>query len=249
MSHSVSIIIIMDVWIVVKCVIYGFMVLFGLVLNSFILISSLIEKKLKTIPFLFSLNLTFINILLCIITMPSIVINTLLQFFKMYETFCFAIGYATMGLLATSVWSIALGSIHGFISINYALHYQTYVTRTRVYLSILCIWLLSFLIFIPPLVGWGNISQGDNLCLVDARKDISYLIFAMFFSFILPFTIILVSNLQMCIYLGINRKKMASMTYSEDSKIDTTCCGYIKEMLCCRTINLDDMEGILFYEI
>ncbi|KAF1744390.1 hypothetical protein MXB_1439, partial [Myxobolus squamalis] len=79
-----------------------------------------------------------------------------------------------MSLLANSVWSIALCSIHCYICITFPYQYREYMTMKKTILSILIISIMSFVSMMPPLFGWGKFVKGDNLCLVNARINLYY---------------------------------------------------------------------------
>lgn len=240
----------MRTWNIIKCVFYGIMIFFGVLFNFFIIISSIIDKELKKIPFLFSLNLSIINICISLITMPSIILNTSIDIFKKHHNVCVGVGYTTMGLLDASIWSMALGSLHFYIGINHALHYRKYVTKQRVYIALIMVWIFSFLIFTPPLIGWGKISLGDNLCLVDARNDKSYLLFTVVIGYFIPFVITIFTNIQICSYLIKHRKKTFEINGNFDDQITNknkySWFSFIKDLLCFRNIQEEDEEGIIF---
>lgn len=240
----------MKVWSVIKCVIYGDMVFLGVLFNSFIILSSFAEKELKKIPFLFILNLTLINIFISVITMPAIIFNTALDIFKTNKNLCVGIGYVTMVFLDTSVWSMALGSCHFYICINHALHYKKYVTKQRVYIALFLIWVLAFVTFLPPLVGWGKIKPGDNLCLLDARNDKSYLLFVFIIGYFIPFSVTIFMNIRICIFLVRNRNKTFKNSGNADNLKNESYSyfKFFKDLFCFKKIKEEeeDFESIYF---
>ena len=61
---------------------------------------------------------------------------------------------------------------------------------------ILCVWLLSALISIPPLFGWGRASKTieiEGICLVS--QDFRYQIYATLLAFYLPLIVMIILNI------------------------------------------------------
>lgn len=228
----------MDLWVYIKVTIYGCMLPLSVILNSLIIYATFKEKNLRTIPYTYILNLIIINLFLTTITMPSIISNSLLSVFQTNIALCVAIGYITMLLLACSIWSIALCSIHCYVCILFPYKYRSYFGRTRVITSIVIIWIFCALTLVPPLLGWGKISPGDNLCLLDPRVDFSYVVICIIITFMLPLLSIIYTNLHICIFLANNKKKMARLGLNVDQAggahaNEETIKGYLFELCCC----------------
>ena len=69
---------------------------------------------------------------------------------------CKIVGYLMAMTVGVSILSLAGVSIDRYIAIIKPLQYQTILTKRRARIYVLTIWLLSAMLFLPSLFGWGN---------------------------------------------------------------------------------------------
>ncbi|KAK2140819.1 hypothetical protein LSH36_1238g00041 [Paralvinella palmiformis] len=105
---------------------------------------------------------------------------------------CLVSGIAVNTLFAAASYTLVLVALDRFCAITKPLHYTRTVTIRRVAVGSASVWLLSLLISVPPLVGWGTISFSNErgICLVDSSSptvgDRSYAVFVAFACFVAP---------------------------------------------------------------
>ena len=108
---------------------------------------------------------------------------------------CLISGIATNTLFAVATYTLVLVALDRFCAITKPLHYTRTVTIRRVAVCSASVWLLSALISMPPLVGWGRISFSSErgICIVDLSStsigDRSYAVFVTCFCFVIPLVI------------------------------------------------------------
>ena len=136
--------------------------LIGLPSNILIIISIILQKLYRQPTHLLLLSLALADILMCLLVMPFIIISGIAGEFVLGESdyarckVC-QLGIALVPLGTFSLHILALMSLDRFLFIRYPLRYDNIVTKNKVMTSIVAISILSILLGIPPLFGFGDI--------------------------------------------------------------------------------------------
>lgn len=176
--------------------------------NLFILISFLMRRKLlqqSAGVFLFNLALT--DLLLAVFVIFQCLVTELAGGFIIGDTdilrcgICEFLGFMIMFLMASTVHTLAMLSLDRFVLLSKPLSYQNYFTWQRSVVIVCCIWVLSFLLALPPIFGFGayDFSRTISNCHPQwfglSSKGISNIYFIAFYSiealipiFLLSFT-------------------------------------------------------------
>lgn len=97
-------------------------------------------------------------------------------------------------LCTASILNLCAISIDRYFIIMHSLVYTQRRNAKLMLLMILIVWVVSALISIPPLFGWGKpssrLQNGGNICMVS--QDLKYQLFATFLAFYLPLIIMII---------------------------------------------------------
>ncbi|XP_033105183.1 probable G-protein coupled receptor 21 [Anneissia japonica] len=90
--------------------------------------------------------------------------------------FCKAVGFSLAVVVGVSIMTLGCISIDRYIAVTKPLRYYTIVTKKRARLASLGVWILSFIIFIPSLFGWGSyeFSKETYECRLHWSQDVGF---------------------------------------------------------------------------
>lgn len=146
----------------VSASIYSLIFLTGTLLNLYIIVV-LISKKYYTQPtFLMLLNLNFSDLFMCLIIVLYIIITRFAGQSSFGPTDYIRCQICKIGIVFnflgfTSSFIIALLAIDRLIFFRAPLRYEKYINTRRTMFALGIIWGASFVISIPPLVGYGDL--------------------------------------------------------------------------------------------
>lgn len=130
--------------------------------NLFILISFLLRRELlKEAANIFLFNLALTDLLLAVFVIFQCFVSEVAGGFIIGHTdilrcgICEFLGFMIMFLMASTVHILAMLSLDRFILLLKPLSYSSYFTWKRAVVIVCCIWVLSFLLALPPVFGFG----------------------------------------------------------------------------------------------
>ncbi|KAM8829038.1 opsin 4xa isoform 2-T3 [Spinachia spinachia] len=181
----------------------------GVTGNALVVYAFFCNKKLRTPPNLFIMNLAVSDFLMAITQSPIFFVNSLYKGWIFGETGCKI--YAFCGALfgITSMINLLAISLDRYIVITKPLQAIRWTSRRRTCLSIALVWLYSLAWSLAPLLGWSSyIPEGlmtsctwDYVTSTPANK--SYTLMLCCFVFFIPLGII--SYCYLCMFLAIRQ--------------------------------------------
>ncbi|XP_041666561.1 opsin 4xa isoform X2 [Cheilinus undulatus] len=181
----------------------------GVTGNALVMYAFFCNKKLRTPPNYFIMNLAVSDFLMAITQSPIFFVNSLYKGWIFGETGCKI--YAFCGALfgITSMINLLAISIDRYIVITKPLQAIQWTSKRRTCLIILLVWLYSLAWSLAPLLGWSSyIPEGlmtsctwDYVTSTPANK--SYTLMLCCFVFFIPLGII--SYCYLCMFLAIRR--------------------------------------------
>uniref|UniRef100_A0A1I8FYJ6 G_PROTEIN_RECEP_F1_2 domain-containing protein n=1 Tax=Macrostomum lignano TaxID=282301 RepID=A0A1I8FYJ6_9PLAT len=170
----------------------SFATVFG---NSLVLLAVLLHTSLRSTTVIFVSNLAVADLLLgaCVLPLSSVLEIT---------HGCWLFGpllcdlWASIDVLCctASIMSLCAISMDRYVGVTRPLQRGRIVSKRRACVIVLCVWLLSGLVSVGPLIGWRDQQQqqaadGDHQqCAVSDNP--SYIMFSSLFSFYLPLGIV-----------------------------------------------------------
>ena len=200
--------------------------------NLFILISFLIHRKLlKEAASVFLFNLALTDLLLAIFVILQCFITEMAGTFIIGHTdilrcrICEFLGFMMMFLMSSNIHTLAMLSLDRFILLSKPLSYKHYFTWKRAIGIVCCIWVLSFLLALPPIFGFGayGFSRTISNCLPQwfgvSSKGINNIYFIAFISIESLIPILFLSFTNMWTYKIVTRvlktKLIRQKTFSD----------------------------------
>ncbi|KAL0841967.1 hypothetical protein ABMA28_014193 [Loxostege sticticalis] len=178
----------------IKAVVLGLLILATVVGNVFVIAAILLERHLRSAANQLILSLAVADLLVACLVMPLGAVYEVAQRWTLGPELCDMWTSGDVLCCTASILhlvAIALDRYRAVTNIDY-IHSRT---AGRVGIMIACVWIVSFLVCIAPLLGWKDpdwnrrVSE-DLRCVVS--QDVGYQIFATASSFYVPVLVILI---------------------------------------------------------
>ncbi|KAM4675662.1 alpha-1B adrenergic receptor [Discoglossus pictus] len=169
----------------------GAFIVMAIVGNIMVILSVVTNRQLRIPTNYLIVNLAIADLLLSSTVLPFSATLEIVDYWVFGRIFCDV--WAAMDVLCctASIFSLCAISIDRYIGVRYSLQYPTIVTRKRAILALLCVWALSTVISVGPLLGWKEPAPPDEkVC--EITTEPFYALFSSLGSFYIPLTIILV---------------------------------------------------------
>ncbi|KAJ2952832.1 hypothetical protein O0L34_g7197 [Tuta absoluta] len=178
----------------VKAVVLGLLILATVVGNVFVIAAILLERHLRSAANQLILSLAVADLLVACLVMPLGAVYEVAQRWTLGPELCDMWTSGDVLCCTASILhlvAIALDRYWAVTNIDY-IHART---AKRVGLMIACVWIVSFLVCIAPLLGWKDPEWNRRVteelrCIVS--QDVGYQIFATASSFYVPVLVILI---------------------------------------------------------
>lgn len=151
--------------------------------NMLVIIAIITEKSLKNIQNWFIASLAVADFFLGLVIMPFSLANELMGYWIFGSWWCDVHSAMDVLLSTASIMNLCLISLDRYWSITKAVEYLKTRTPARALIMIAAVWIMSALICIPPLLGWGVKRSEESLpqCEVSNRTHSLFPLFGQFF--------------------------------------------------------------------
>lgn len=180
--------------------------LIGLPSNVVIIVSILLHKLYRQPTLFLLLSLALADLLACCLVMPPTIITGLVGEYVFGESdhvrcsVC-QTGVISIMLALVNLHILSLLSLDRFVLIKFPLRYGKLVTVKGAIIAVICVWLLSILLSMLPLFGFGEIYYDHPTFTCTAQfdgdthitKNINFLILVLA-EVTLPFLILIITN-------------------------------------------------------
>ncbi|XP_072033330.1 melatonin receptor type 1B-like [Amphiura filiformis] len=211
------------------------------ILGNFMVIGAVfVHKKLRVISNAFIVNLAVADLMICLITdtFGIIGIYTNGKIFKDNPIFCNFLGCICVTSCCCSLWSITAISLNRYICICHRRVYPVIYNTHTVPFMIAGLWILTFMIDVPALAGWGEHSYVEDIlyCTYDFMPRYGYSIFLMIWQFGIPATLLTYSYIRILLFSRSIKKALRKMQESDlppsaSSKIAVTDLRLLRSVL------------------
>ncbi|XP_065652489.1 alpha-1B adrenergic receptor-like [Hydra vulgaris] len=201
---------------------YSICIFLGIVINLFVIIIILKNKRLRTTTNLFILNLATADLLFTVFGISAIFYKDFQKTLSKQNSICVVIGFFTLLFLTTSIWTLVMISINRYLNVAKAHVIKTLYTRRKTVFIIAGVWIFSVFISAPPLIGWSEFKSTSSFCTINGKKNISYTIFLGLFVYVIP--MVFLASLYMRIFFLLNKfeKKKLRSNINSIKITDTT---------------------------
>ena len=173
--------------IIVKSIFFIVFIIAAVVGNSSVLHVVRTQKKLNTIPNYFVFNLAVADLAFALTGIPMLLITAIAKGWILGEFLCNLSGFLNTFFCSASIWTLVMISINRYLAVRKANKFKTIFSRRNTLYAIAFVWLLSFIIAFPPVIGWSEFVAGSNFCTINGKRHISYSIFVLLMNYFIPF--------------------------------------------------------------
>ncbi|XP_041370868.1 octopamine receptor 1-like [Gigantopelta aegis] len=134
-------------------------VLFG---NSLVVAAVFKTRKLRTVTNIFIVNLACADLLLGILVLPFSATLEVLDVWVFGVIWCRVWLAVDVWLCTASIFNLCCISLDRYLAITRPMKYPALMSSKRGKILVLLIWVISFIICFPPLIGWNEDSPADE---------------------------------------------------------------------------------------
>ena len=173
---------------IVKAVLLGVVNICAFLGNVSLFVVLLRKPALRTLSNMFLLNLAAADLLVSVVNMPMANATLVHGSWMFGEFVCTLTAFANLLSLVASVMSLAMVSVNRY---HFVVKWRTYhlnFTKARCAVYVVCVWVFSGLMCLPPLFGWAEYryNAGQSQCFVNWSSSASYTLFMVVICFLGP---------------------------------------------------------------
>jgi 5-hydroxytryptamine receptor 7 len=189
---------------VVVIIICSLMTMITIVGNLVVILSVCLVRKLRTASNILIVSLAVSDVLVGLFIMPlAMVLEIFNNEWKLGSIMCDLWTSTDVLLCTASILNFLVISIDRYCIINHPFKYAPMRKVKLLLIMIAGVWILSALVSLPPILGWGRPSKRLPTCVVN--ETLEYQIFATMLSFYIPLIVVLI------IYANIYRTAQTAM--------------------------------------
>ncbi|XP_041118543.1 5-hydroxytryptamine receptor 7-like [Polyodon spathula] len=163
--------------------------------NSLVVISVCFVKKLRQPSNYLIVSLALADLSVAVAVMPFVSVTDLIGGQWIFgQVFCNVFIAMDVMCCTASIMTLCVISIDRYLGITKPLTYPVRQNGRCMAKRILCVWLLSASITLPPLFGWAQNVNDDKVCLIS--QDFGYTIYSTAVAFYIPMSVMLIMYYQ-----------------------------------------------------
>ncbi|CAL1274157.1 unnamed protein product [Larinioides sclopetarius] len=162
--------------------------------NILVVLAVFASAKLRTVTNFLIVSLAISDLLVGLAVLPYSISLEVLEVWIFGELWCQMWLAVDVWLCTASILNLCAISIDRYLAITRPVHYRTIMSTMKVRLLIAAVWMLSFIICFPPLVGWNDRVQDSGRCPKPQCALITnqgYVIYSALGSFYIPMLVML----------------------------------------------------------
>ncbi|GAV02296.1 hypothetical protein RvY_12885-1 [Ramazzottius varieornatus] len=178
---------------------YAILILLSLVTvvgNAMVMVAVCLVPKLQRPENLLIISLAIADELIGIVVMPVAAVYEVLEYFPFGSVVCNLWISTDITACSASILSLCVISFDRYLVISRPLRYGPKRTVRCMVLSILSVWILSVIISVPPVIFYGNTTEG-NTCLIS--QEPAYQIYATITAFYAPTLIMMIAYVNILV--------------------------------------------------
>ena len=188
------------------------MTISGVIGNTLIIGAVLVHKKLMVLSNALIVNLAITDFFVCGFVNVFTIVGVLTRglFFQDKHIFCEFLGVVCISSCCCSLWTIAAIAFNRYVIICHRVHYPTIFNKRTIPFIIGGLWILSLLVDLPNLLGWGGhaFDKKALFCTYDFMADYTYSIFFAIWLFALPFLVLSYAYVRIVMYSRATKKAL-----------------------------------------
>ncbi|CAL1274152.1 unnamed protein product [Larinioides sclopetarius] len=158
--------------------------------NILVVLAVFASAKLRTVTNFLIVSLAISDLLVGLAVLPYSISLEVLEVWIFGELWCQMWLAVDVWLCTASILNLCAISIDRYLAITRPVHYRTIMSTMKVRLLIAAVWMLSFIICFPPLVGWNDrVQDSEEICALITNQG--YVIYSALGSFYIPMLVML----------------------------------------------------------
>lgn len=155
-----------DLWADTRTVKFGLLLIILIAVNFLVIAGNVLVvvtvakcKKLRSVTNLFIVSLAFADLFLGIAILPFAIVLELVHVWIFGSAWCSIWLAIDVWLSTASILNLMAISLDRYIAVMHPIRYPTLMSRKRAKILIAVVWVLAFIVCVPPLINWGaNVS-------------------------------------------------------------------------------------------
>ncbi|XP_045190806.2 octopamine receptor 1-like [Mercenaria mercenaria] len=148
--------------IVVKTVALGMIDLAVVLGNSLVIAAVLTTRKLRTVTNIFIVSLACADLLLGFAVLPFSISIEVVDVWLWGQIWCSMWLAIDVWLCTASILSLCAISLDRFVAVTHPIRYPSIMSPFRGRVLVSLVWILSFVICLPPLLGWNDGGESEK---------------------------------------------------------------------------------------
>ncbi|XP_043109211.1 5-hydroxytryptamine receptor 7 [Puntigrus tetrazona] len=197
--------------------------------NLLVVISVCFVKKLKQPSNYLIVSLAVADLSVALVVMPFVSITDLIGGQWIFgRVFCNVFIAMDVMCCTASIMTLCVISIDRYLGITKPLTYPVRQSGKCMAKIVLSVWLLSASITLPPLFGWAQNVNDDNVCLIS--QDLGYTIYSTAVAFYIPMSVMLIMYYRIYRVAKVSAAKhtIAGFPKAEDEESVTCVAAVLK---------------------
>ncbi|GAB1607809.1 octopamine receptor Oamb-like [Argonauta hians] len=139
--------------------------------NILVIVTVAKYKKLRSVTNLFIVSLAFADLFLGIAILPFAIMFELLRWWIFGNAWCSMWLAIDVWLSTASILNLMAISLDRYIAVMHPIRYPTLMSRKRAKILIAVVWIVAFVVCLPPLINWGVTVNLPNVNLQNNSID------------------------------------------------------------------------------
>uniref|UniRef100_A0A671Q7Q7 5-hydroxytryptamine receptor 7 n=1 Tax=Sinocyclocheilus anshuiensis TaxID=1608454 RepID=A0A671Q7Q7_9TELE len=207
--------------------------------NLLVVISVCFVKKLKQPSNYLIVSLAVADLSVAVVVMPFVSITDLIGGQWIFgRVFCNVFIAMDVMCCTASIMTLCVISIDRYLGITKPLTYPVRQSGKCMAKIVLFVWLLSASITLPPLFGWAQNVNDDNVCLIS--QDLGYTIYSTAVAFYIPMSVMLIMYYRIYRVAKVSAAKhtIAGFPKAEDEESMNCVTAVLKEQKAAATLGI-----------
>lgn len=183
---------------IISLVILGVVNVLVLAGNCLVVLAVFLDAKLRTVTNLFIVSLAMADLSVGLAVLPFSALLEVLDLWIFGEIWCSIWLAVDVWMCTASILNLCAISLDRYLAVTRPVSYPSIMTPLRAKILLAVVWLLSFLICFPPLVGWNdrknnrhpNLQHCDDWS-CELTNDPGYVVYSALGSFFIPMLVML----------------------------------------------------------
>ncbi|XP_078355888.1 adenosine receptor A2b-like [Oculina patagonica] len=201
--------------VIVNIVLFIILALAIILANLLVLASIRTNSRLRSPEYILILSLSLSDLMVGVFLIPARTLELFSIEYTRQFVWCKMTICLTLLSLSASLLNLLAVTMDRFLAISYSLKYKSFITLSRIYLTIAAVWITALTVSLVPLFGAGTksveISRPQHLCRFADVLEETYLVLYFVFICVMPTMLITVAYFKIFLLARSQERRIASL--------------------------------------